>query len=788
MRRLAAPVSTLVAALLMAAAISSCAAGGPGMMSVSAEFPDVGSLAHHAAVEMSGVNIGYVSHITLQGDHARLTLTIPRSARVPASAYAQVRRAAILGPQVIEIVVPPGAPAVPLLANGADLPQSANQVRPDLEDLIKTGTDVIGALSASDLARLLQENATGFGGEGPTLHAVIDNLNTVLSGYASRTATITQLVNDLNSFSSALAPSAAANAQAVSNLSRATAILDAQKDRLTNLLIALDNVSQQGASAASLAAPADRRPIGGPPPGDPGGGQSATSSRNDPHQPRGAQPHHRGGRLQRLHPGHPGHHRLRGSGRGRGPDLAGQLLPQRPGRSESMISRRTIINLVVFFGLSSLLIVYGFASLVHNPLANERRVLAVLPDTGGLKPGFSVTMRGVPVGAVSSLKLIKPGVLVTVDLQSGQTVPADVAARVVRANPLGEQQLELVPEHGGTAPPLPDGATVPTAADPVPPAVGDVVDAANRLFDTIPTKDLNTLIHETAIGLDGRSQDLRSIIESVTTISQVQLQFEDGFRSLLANGPPVLDTISAVGPQLRQALANTVVLTDILARRSPDLVHLFQTGSTLGSLGTDLLNGSGPNLSCLLSDLASVTTNVASQPNLANLDRGLLLNQYFFGPINAIGVDGPFKSLTASGSPARSNQQWLRTELVFPPGQPAAVAYVPPRRLPPTKPGGACLSVFGAGVGPATQANAQPPGPAGYIIPRRRPARWAWRACRPRACQPCGRQACRQCRPTARWRLPRLVPLGPIRNRPCGRRWLWRCWPLSTVIACRSER
>ena len=248
MRRLLAPVTALLAALVVAGTVSSCAPGGAGMMTVSAEFPDVGSLAHNAAVELAGVNVGYVSHIALQGDHARLTLKIPRSAHVPASAYAQVRRAAILGPQVIEIVIPPGAPAEPLLADHADLPQSSNQVRPDLEDLIKTGTDVIGALSASDVARLLQENAAGFGGEGPTLHLVIDNLNTVLSGYASRTATITQLVKDLNSFSSALAPNAQADAEAVANLAKATAILDSQKERLTNLLIALDNVSQQGAS------------------------------------------------------------------------------------------------------------------------------------------------------------------------------------------------------------------------------------------------------------------------------------------------------------------------------------------------------------------------------------------------------------------------------------------------------------------------------------------------------------------------------------------------------------
>jgi virulence factor Mce-like protein len=385
-----------------------------------------------------------------------------------------------------------------------------------------------------------------------------------------------------------------------------------------------------------------------------------------------------------------------------------------------MIGRRTIINLITFFGLAGLLVVYGFVSLIHNPLARERTIAAVLPDTGGLKPGFSVTMRGVPIGAVSGLKLLSHGVRVTMVLQSGTTVPGDVEARVQRANPLGEQQLDLVPAHNGTAPPLADGATIPVASDPVPPAVGDVVNAANRLFDSVPTQDLSVLIHETAVALAGRSADLRTIVESIDTLSATLVRYQDGFRALLANAPPVLDTVAAVGPQLRQALANTVVLTSILAQRRNDLVQLFDNSAALGSIGTDLLNSQSANLSCLLHDLADVTVNVGAAPNLANLDQTLLLNQYFFGPIDSITPTGPFKSL-GPGSPARDNQTWFRVRTILPPAMPAAIAYAPPRSLPPTKPGGACLSVFGPGVGPASQLNPPPPGPGGRLIPAPKP-------------------------------------------------------------------
>ncbi len=252
MRRLRRLAGLTVSAALMSPVLSACAGGAP-MMTATAEFSDVGSLASNATVEMAGVSIGHVTHIRVDGAKAKLTLRFPKSAGVPAGVIAQVRRGAILGPQLIELLIPAGVPPEPLLADNATI--SATTVRPDLEDLIKSGTDLIGALSTSQLAQLLQEGARGFGGEGGTLHQVIDNLDVVLTGYASRTAAITSIVNDLNTLSSSLGPAAEADAQAIANLARAATILDSQRLRLTNLLSALDSVSQQGVALLSTQLP-----------------------------------------------------------------------------------------------------------------------------------------------------------------------------------------------------------------------------------------------------------------------------------------------------------------------------------------------------------------------------------------------------------------------------------------------------------------------------------------------------------------------------------------------------
>jgi len=249
-RRLLTP---LLIVALMSGTVSCSLGGSSRSMDATAEFSDVGSLAHNATVEMAGVNIGTVTHISVDGAVARLTMRFPISARVPAGVVAQVRRAAILGPQLIELVIPPGTPPEPLLANHARI--TTTDVRPDLEDLVKSGQDLIGALDTTELAKLVQESAQGFGGEGARLRQTIDDLNVVLAGYASRDQVIVSLIQDLDRFASSTGPAAQANAEALSNLARAAAVLDDQRIRLTNLLSALDTVSLQGVAFLSTQLP-----------------------------------------------------------------------------------------------------------------------------------------------------------------------------------------------------------------------------------------------------------------------------------------------------------------------------------------------------------------------------------------------------------------------------------------------------------------------------------------------------------------------------------------------------
>ena len=245
-----------------------------------------------------------------------------------------------------------------------------------------------------------------------------------------------------------------------------------------------------------------------------------------------------------------------------------------------MISRRLVVNLIVFFLVSFALVAYGVVNLLGNPLQSPTTLTTEFPNASGLYPGFEVELNGVPVGTVSSTSLTASATKVTMSIDPGIEVPRDVQSSVQIANDLGEQVVNLVPAHGGSVPDLQSGATVPAAPNQVPADVGAVVASATRLLRAIPADDLNTLIGELATSLAGRAGDLRTLISAGTTFSKEFVAYQQQFTELLANAPPSLDAVTAVAPALRQDLANTAALVQVLAQQKSGLHTLFTSGSS----------------------------------------------------------------------------------------------------------------------------------------------------------------------------------------------------------------
>lgn len=238
----------LVAGLVgVSLVLSGCAlvGGGGDTITVSATFDDVADMADGAPVQMADVRIGNVTGIDLDdsGSRARLELTIDTDAGVPADVTGRVRRTSPLGEKFVELRPPENGGSSEVLADGDEVAQT--EVVPDFEQLVASGTDVFGAIGASQVATLLDEGARGFGGRGSQIRQVLTNVADIAQGYNRRTEDLTRLVLSIDELASTTGPAAQAHAEAIGHLADTTRILDEESDNLLDLLDSLRRVARE---------------------------------------------------------------------------------------------------------------------------------------------------------------------------------------------------------------------------------------------------------------------------------------------------------------------------------------------------------------------------------------------------------------------------------------------------------------------------------------------------------------------------------------------------------------
>ena len=227
---------------------------------------------------------------------------------------------------------------------------------------------------------------------------------------------------------------------------------------------------------------------------------------------------------------------------------------------------------IVFFAVSFALVGYGIVNLLGNPLESPTMLTTEFANASGLYSGFEVELNGVPVGTVSSTALTKTGTKVTMRIDPGTerarrraVVGAD-RQRPGRAGgqPGADPGRHRRPRSRAAPPSRPRRTRLP--AD-----VGQVVASATRLLQAIPAGNLNKLIGELATALQGNAGNLRTLINAGTTFSKEFVAYQQQFTELLANAPPALDAVTAVAPELRQDLANTAALVQVLAEQKSGL-------------------------------------------------------------------------------------------------------------------------------------------------------------------------------------------------------------------------
>ena len=165
---------------------------------LTAEFSDVLDLVPQSAVKVNDIAVGKVTAISLQGWHAKVTMSVNSAVHMPANSRAEIEQTSLLGEKYVALVQPSGVTANGRLGTGDNIPLSRTSSAPEVEE-------VLGALSL-----LLNEGGLN------QLRQIANELNGALHGNEDK---IRDLLGQLNTF---------------------VGTLDAQKDKITTTLDQLD--------------------------------------------------------------------------------------------------------------------------------------------------------------------------------------------------------------------------------------------------------------------------------------------------------------------------------------------------------------------------------------------------------------------------------------------------------------------------------------------------------------------------------------------------------------------
>ncbi|GAB3481439.1 MCE family protein [Amycolatopsis cihanbeyliensis] len=279
-----------------------------------------------------------------------------------------------------------------------------------------------------------------------------------------------------------------------------------------------------------------------------------------------------------------------------------------------MLARKNRIQLVAFVVIAAVAVTYAgvnYAGLDRMFGSRGYLVTAQLEDSGGIFVNAEVTYRGVAVGKVVAMHLTEDGVAVSLDIESdAPPIPADTRAAVANRSAVGEQYVDLRPEHDD-GPYLREGSVIPAARTSIPLSPDTVLGNLDRLVSSVDPGSLRTVVDETYDAFAGAGPDLQQLLDSAGSFTAAATEHLPQTRALLSDGRIVLDTQQRQAANITELAGGLREIAAQLKTSDPDLRAVIDEAPKVGRQVSEVLATSGTDLGVVLANLlttARITT------------------------------------------------------------------------------------------------------------------------------------------------------------------------------------
>ena len=283
-----------------------------------------------------------------------------------------------------------------------------------------------------------------------------------------------------------------------------------------------------------------------------------------------------------------------------------------------MLRRGTKVKLILFVIITLVGVSYvsaEYVGLAKYVTGNSGcTVHANFPDSGGIFSNAEVTYRGVTVGQVGTLHLIKGGTQVDLKLDncSDPSIPAGSTATVADRSVVGEQYVDIVPPPGtkeDQGPYLKSGADVGSiSTNNVPTATQTLLVDLDRLFRSVPLDALRTTIDELGQSVAGRGDDLGRLLDATDQFIDAASKSANVSATiqLIDQSTSVLQTQLDQREPLQVWTHSLNLLSQQLKSSDADFRHLLNTGPGDVATVTDFVKNNRTDIGVTLANLATV--------------------------------------------------------------------------------------------------------------------------------------------------------------------------------------
>ena len=216
---------------------------GDDAYQITVEFEDVLDLVPQSAVKVDDVTVGSVKSIELDGYTARVVASINGDVELPANTTASLRQTSLLGEKFVSFDRPPADQAQGRLRGGETIGLDRTTRSAEIEEVLSALSLFLNGGSIEQLQVINAELVNVLEGREGDVKQLLTELDTFVGGLDAQKQTIVRALDSLDRLTARLAADRQTIATALQDIPPGVEVLTEQRERITAMLTALDQLS-----------------------------------------------------------------------------------------------------------------------------------------------------------------------------------------------------------------------------------------------------------------------------------------------------------------------------------------------------------------------------------------------------------------------------------------------------------------------------------------------------------------------------------------------------------------